>query len=62
MLALRENFEAKKVEMKHFREALKKVKPTMNEMVTNYYKNIKDHFKGGTPKEVQKAYPTNEYV
>ncbi len=62
MLALRENFEAKKVEMKHFREALKKVKPTMNEMVTSYYKNIKDHFKGGTPKEVQKAYPTNEYV
>ena len=34
MLALRENFEAKKVEMKHFRDALKKVKPTMNDMVT----------------------------
>jgi transitional endoplasmic reticulum ATPase len=62
MLALRENFEAKIVEMRHFRDAIKKVKPTMNDMVTNYYRSIKDHFKGGTPKEVQKAYPTYEYV
>jgi transitional endoplasmic reticulum ATPase len=62
MLALRENFEAKAVDMKHFRDALKKVKPTMNDMVTSYYKSIKDHFKGGTPKEVQKAFPTYEYV
>ncbi|MCD1294602.1 ATPase [Methanocella sp. CWC-04] len=61
MLALRENFETTQVEMRHFRDALKKVKPTMNDMVTNYYTNIKEHFKGGTPKEVQKKY-TYEYV
>ena len=62
MLALRENFEAKQVGMKHFRDAVKKVKPTMNDMVKNYYNNIREHFKGGTPKEVQKTYGISEYV
>ncbi len=62
MLAMRENFDAKEVSAKHFHEAIKKVKPTMNDMVTNYYKAIKDHFKGGTPKDVQKAFLTPEYL
>jgi transitional endoplasmic reticulum ATPase len=62
MLALRENFEAKTVEMRHFREALKKVKPTMNDMVKSYYQGIKDHFKGGVSKEIQKVFATDQYV
>jgi len=62
MLSLRENFEAKAVEMRHFREALKKVKPTMNDMVKTYYQGIKDHFKGGVSKEIQKVYATDQYV
>ncbi|HUL62950.1 MAG TPA: CDC48 family AAA ATPase [Methanocella sp.] len=62
MLALRENFDAKEVGAKHFHDAIKKVKPTMNDMVTNYYKAIRDHFKGGTPKEAQKSFLTPEYV
>lgn len=62
MLALRENFEAKEVQMRHFRDAIKKVKPTMNDMVTNYYRSIKETFKGGTPKEAQKAYMVDQYV
>ncbi|HMK46521.1 MAG TPA: CDC48 family AAA ATPase [Methanocella sp.] len=62
MLALRESFEAKEVASRHFQEAIKKVKPTMNDMVTAYYKSIRDHFKGGTSKEIQKAFPTYEYV
>ncbi len=62
MLALRENFEAKAVEMRHFREAQKKVKPTMNDMVKGYYQSIRDHFKGGVSKEIQKVYATEQYV
>lgn len=62
MLSLRENFDAKIVEMRHFREGLKKVKPTMNDMVKTYYKGIKEHFKGGVSKEIQKVYATDQYV
>ena len=62
MLAMRENFEAKLVEMRHFREALKKVKPTMNDLVKTYYQGIREHFKGGVSKEIQKAYVTDQYV
>lgn len=62
MLALRENFEARMVEMRHFREAIKKVKPTMNDMVKGYYQGIRDHFKGGISKEIQKVYTTDQYV
>jgi transitional endoplasmic reticulum ATPase len=62
MLALRESFDAKEVGAKHFHEAIKKVKPTMNDMVTNYYRAIKEHFKGGTPKDVQKTFVTPEYL
>ncbi|WP_174589789.1 CDC48 family AAA ATPase [Methanocella conradii] len=62
MLALRENFETRMVEMRHFREALKKVKPTMNDMVKSYYQGIRDHFKGGISKDIQKVYTTDQYV
>ncbi|MEN6517003.1 MAG: hypothetical protein ABFC38_02285 [Methanospirillum sp.] len=51
MLALREKKIT--VECKHFKEALAKIRPTMNENSRNYYNRTQQHFKGGLPKEVQ---------
>jgi len=53
MLALREDIESKQVEMRHFREALKKVKPTIDENIMSYYERISERFKGGTPVEAR---------
>ena len=39
MLALRENINATVVRMDHFREALKKVKPSVSESMLRYYEN-----------------------
>ena len=47
MIALRENFDADKVEMRHFRDALKKVKPTITENISQFYEKIEAQFKGG---------------
>ncbi|MEM1537208.1 MAG: CDC48 family AAA ATPase, partial [Candidatus Nezhaarchaeales archaeon] len=38
MLALRQNLGAERVERSHFLKAMKKVKPTVNEAMLNYYK------------------------
>ncbi len=52
MTALRENFNIEKIEMRHFREALKKVKPTISENIAEFYQKIEAQFKGGQkPKE-----------
>jgi transitional endoplasmic reticulum ATPase len=51
MLALRDN--ATTVAKKHFEEAQKKVHPTMNDNLRQYYGKIQQHFKGGLPKAVQ---------
>ncbi|MEI8331180.1 MAG: CDC48 family AAA ATPase, partial [Methanomicrobiales archaeon] len=51
MLALRGN--QKIISLKYFEEAQKKVHPTMNENLRNYYGKIQQHFKGGLPKQVQ---------
>jgi transitional endoplasmic reticulum ATPase len=51
MLALREN--STSVTKRHFEEAQKKVHPTMNENLRQYYDKIQQHFKGGLPKQVQ---------
>ncbi len=56
MLALRENFDTQEIEMRHFREALKKVKPTITENITQYYEKIEEHFKGGTKPAEPSAY------
>ncbi|AAM06890.1 TPA: CDC48 family AAA ATPase [Methanosarcina acetivorans] len=47
MFALRENFDVEAIEMRHFREALKKVKPTINENIAQFYEKIEEQFKGG---------------
>ena len=51
MLALRDNVSV--VTRQHFDEAQKKVHPTMNENLRDYYSKIQQHFKGGLPKKVQ---------
>ncbi len=57
MLALRENFDIDKIEMRHFREALKKVKPTITENISQFYEKIEAQFKGG-----QKITETAGYI
>jgi transitional endoplasmic reticulum ATPase len=51
MLALRDNVSV--VSRQHFTEAQKKVHPTMNENLRDYYTKIQQFFKGGLPKKVQ---------
>jgi transitional endoplasmic reticulum ATPase len=51
MLALRSG--ADTVTLRHFEEAEKKVHPTMNNNLRGYYDKIRQHFKGGLPKQVQ---------
>jgi transitional endoplasmic reticulum ATPase len=51
MLALRDN--ATIVSAKYFEAAQKKVHPTMNDNLREYYGKLQQHFKGGLPKQVQ---------
>jgi transitional endoplasmic reticulum ATPase len=51
MLALRDGVFT--VSRKHFEAAQKKVHPTMNDNLRQYYDKIQQHFKGGLPKQVQ---------
>jgi transitional endoplasmic reticulum ATPase len=51
MLAMREG--SATVTEHHFDEAIKKVRPTMNERSREYYRRMREVFKGGLPKEVQ---------
>ncbi|MGB9132908.1 MAG: CDC48 family AAA ATPase, partial [Methanosarcina sp.] len=56
MIALRENFDIEKVEMRHFRDALKKVKPTITENIAQFYEKIEAQFKGGQKPTESGAY------
>ncbi len=51
MLALREDSEARAVEMDHYREALKRVRPSVEESMASYYERINERFKGGIKME-----------
>ena len=56
MFALRENKKAKEVKMKHFRQALKKIGPSLNEKMIEFYKRFEERFKRRvteTPKKVE---------
>jgi len=57
MTALRENFDVESIEMRHFREAMKKVKPTITENIAQFYEKIEEQFKGG-----QKITETAGYI
>jgi transitional endoplasmic reticulum ATPase len=57
MLALRENFDSEVVEMRHFRDSLKKVRPALVEGMLEYYEKLQEQFKGGVQKkEEHKSY------
>jgi len=45
ILALRENENIEKIEWRHFMEALKKVRPTVNEEVVRWYRKFSEQFK-----------------
>jgi transitional endoplasmic reticulum ATPase len=47
--ALREDDDADGVEMRHFRQALESVRPTITEDIRNYYDDVEDQFRGGSP-------------
>jgi transitional endoplasmic reticulum ATPase len=51
IFAMREK--AMHVTLGHFEQSLEKVHPTMNERLREFYGRIRQHFKGGLPKEVQ---------
>jgi transitional endoplasmic reticulum ATPase len=45
--ALRDDDDAEEVEMRHFRQAMESVRPTINDDLMDYYERIEDQFKGG---------------
>ncbi|MEM2727164.1 MAG: CDC48 family AAA ATPase [Archaeoglobaceae archaeon] len=45
MLAIREDQNAEKVEMRHFLEALKKIKPSVNEAMLSFYERFEERIK-----------------
>jgi transitional endoplasmic reticulum ATPase len=47
--ALREDDAADAVEMRHFRQALESVRPTITEDISEYYDEVEDQFRGGSP-------------
>ncbi|QSZ67201.1 AAA family ATPase [Methanofollis aquaemaris] len=51
MLAMREKNPV--VTREHLEKAAKKVHPTMNERIKDYYGRVREHFKGGLPEQVQ---------
>ncbi|WP_299334286.1 CDC48 family AAA ATPase [Haloplanus sp.] len=47
MVALREDDDAEHVEMRHFRQAMENVRPTITDEIMDYYERIEEQFKGG---------------
>jgi len=45
--ALRDDPDAREVEMQHFRRAMESVRPTITDDLMDYYEEMKDQFKGG---------------
>ncbi len=56
MLALRENINAEKVEMRHFLEALKKVKPSVNEAMISFYERFEERMRAEKVKMTAKTF------
>lgn len=47
MEALREDDDANEIEMRHFRQAIEVVRPTITEDLMSYYEEIQEEFRGG---------------
>ena len=54
MLAMREDFDH--VEMRHFEEALQKIRPTASADLTDHYQRVQEQFKGGVAKKEPGSY------
>ena len=54
MLAMREDFDY--VEMRHFEEALQKIRPSVSPDLTDHYQRVQDQFKGGVPAKEPGSY------
>jgi transitional endoplasmic reticulum ATPase len=46
--ALREDDDAELVEMRHFRQAVESVRPTITDEIIDYYERMEEEFKGGS--------------
>jgi len=56
MESLREDFDDGKVRLAHFLEALKRVRPTIDDSLMEYYARVVERFKGGMKKEEPRSY------
>jgi transitional endoplasmic reticulum ATPase len=57
IFALRQNMAAENVSMKHFEEALKKVKPSVTREVEKAYEELGEHFRAARGKEMKEEKP-----
>ncbi len=57
MLTLRDDIEAKKVSMKYFEKALKKVRPSVNKEIEEAYKGLESQFRMARGKEFKSEKP-----
>ncbi|AEA48091.1 CDC48 family AAA ATPase [Archaeoglobus veneficus] len=56
MLALRENMDSERIEMRHFLEALKKIKPSITESMLNFYERFEEKSKQDRAKVTAKTF------
>ncbi|MFB6301499.1 MAG: AAA family ATPase, partial [Haloferacaceae archaeon] len=55
MEALREDDEAEEIEMRHFRDAMDAVRPTITDEILDYYERMEEQFKGGGRDQIDAA-------
>ncbi|MBW9223048.1 CDC48 family AAA ATPase [Methanothermococcus sp. SCGC AD-155-E23] len=55
MIALRENINADKVEMRHFEEAMKKIKPSVRKEDMEIYKKLAEEYGRGTAERISES-------
>lgn len=58
MLALRKNIKAKEIKMEFFEDALKKVRPSVNNEVQEAYSSMKDQFSSAGGKQLKEEKPS----
>jgi transitional endoplasmic reticulum ATPase len=58
MIALREDIKAKETTMKHFEEAMTKVRPSVDKEIQETYQELADHFKKATAEQIKKDRPS----
>ncbi len=56
MLAMRENIDVERVEMRHFLEAIKKIKPSINEAMLSFYERFEERMRSDRIKVTAKPF------